>query len=163
MINDKSGILQNGKPVNAELISEECDLGAQNGQIGSPCSAICTLVLAPFCGNNRLDPGERCDDGILNGSPSSRCPSDCGLPPSTVPAGSEFTPPSLQAAAPTSTSTTNNYELPLLPVRVPGSTTADLTRIGTSRAPVAQTGPEVLLAIALGAGFGWTVMRKKRS
>jgi hypothetical protein len=162
ILDTNTEVLLNGRSVNRSLRREECDLGMQNGKPDSPCSSSCTLVLAPFCGNNRIDPGERCDDGALNGTAASNCPSDCGvnaLNPSA--AGSDFTVPTLTARHPAPTPP-SSFDLPLLPVRVPGTSSADLARLAVSHPPVAKTGPEALLAIAMGAGFGWSAMRRRK-
>lgn len=158
MLDTNTEVFLNGTSVNRALRREQCDLGQSNGVPGSPCSKECTLILTPFCGNGELDAGEACDEGVRNGTPDSRCTSLCGFTlPANTAAGNEFDSPNLtpghQAAS---------YELPLLPVRLSSDTSADLTRLSTSRAPVAQTGPEALLAIAMGAGFGWTLMRRRK-
>jgi hypothetical protein len=161
ILDTNTEVLLNGRSVNRSLRREECDLGMQNGKPDSPCSSSCTLVLAPFCGNNRVDPGEKCDSGVLNGTPASTCPSDCGVAEDNPPeAGGSFKPPIITGhAAPTVPSA---YDLPLLPVTLPATTSANLTRLSISRAPVAKTGPEALLAIAMGAGFGWSMMRRRK-
>jgi cysteine-rich repeat protein len=45
--------------------SEECDEGLENGQVGSRCSANCTRLPPPNCGDGIVmtAEGEQCDDG----------------------------------------------------------------------------------------------------
>ncbi len=42
---------------------EQCDRGAQNGQVGSDCSVTCRITKLPFCGDTIIQAGEECDDG----------------------------------------------------------------------------------------------------
>ena len=42
---------------------EQCDRGAQNGQVGSDCSVTCQITKLPFCGDTIIQAGEECDDG----------------------------------------------------------------------------------------------------
>ena len=160
ILDTNTEVFLNGVSVNKSLRREQCDLGTSNGLPGSPCSATCTVVLSPFCGNGKMDAGEACDEGVKNGKPDSRCTSLCGITAAAdTGAGNAFQQPSVTPGH-TAAST---YDLPLLPVRLPSNNSADLSRLSTGHAPVAKTGPEALLAIAMGAGFGWSAMRKRGS
>lgn len=42
---------------------EECDEECDDGAASATCTASCTLVPPPTCGNHETEPGEGCDDG----------------------------------------------------------------------------------------------------
>ncbi|MEO8601676.1 MAG: hypothetical protein ABI629_03765 [bacterium] len=84
-----------------DLPSEQCDLGAQNGVTGSPCSATCSIAgqckgsNAPCttaadcplgqgcCGNEVVEANEACDDGnLINDDP---CTAACDFNPLGTP------------------------------------------------------------------------------
>ena len=56
---------------------EECDLGPQNGQDGSSCTAECQLQVV--CGDGREHEPEECDLGPANGAVGSTCNAVCEL------------------------------------------------------------------------------------
>jgi hypothetical protein len=84
-----------------DLPSEQCDLGAFNGQPGSPCTATCNIegtckpsgttcttaadcpVGEGCCGNEVVEANEACDDG--NVIDDDTCDNDCELNPVGVP------------------------------------------------------------------------------
>ncbi len=53
---------------------EQCDLGSNNGVVGSGCDARCQAA----CGNGVVDGEEQCDDGVNDGSYGT-CNPDCTL------------------------------------------------------------------------------------
>ena len=80
--------------------SEGCDLGPDNGQLGSPCSAACVVLGTctgggpcessddcpsgqGCCGDGLVDTPEQCDDG--NGNPFDDCDNTCALTPQGIP------------------------------------------------------------------------------
>ena len=85
----------------ADFPSEHCDLGPQNGQPGSPCSATCGVLgtctgsgdpcedasdCPPgegCCGNNVTEGDEQCDDG--NGIAGDNCTNECQVNPQGIP------------------------------------------------------------------------------
>jgi len=60
---------------NVVQVPEQCDEGASNGTLSSPCDVNCRFK----CGNGIKDPGEQCDNGVNNGSYGT-CAPDCTLP-----------------------------------------------------------------------------------
>jgi cysteine-rich repeat protein len=85
----------------ADFPSEKCDLGAENGQPGSPCSATCGVlgtctgsgdpcedasdcpIGEGCCGNAVPEGDEACDDG--NTIAGDACANDCTLNPQGIP------------------------------------------------------------------------------
>jgi len=84
-----------------DIPSEQCDLGTENGQSGSPCSATCTIsglckgsntactiaadcpVGEGCCGNDITEANEACDDGnVINDDP---CTTTCDFNPAGTP------------------------------------------------------------------------------
>jgi cysteine-rich repeat protein len=84
-----------------DVPSEKCDLGAENGQPDSPCSAVCQVVGkcttagtpcedasdCPMgegcCGNAAIEGPEACDDG--NSVNGDGCTNACALNPTGIP------------------------------------------------------------------------------
>jgi cysteine-rich repeat protein len=157
-----------GDGVRQRLLGEQCEPVLHDRSLPYSCGKDCRFS-SLFCGNGVLDPGEQCDEGEGNNDElADRCRTTCALPRcgdgiidsaeqcddrnALDGDGCSIVCVSERQAA---TSSVRTIDLPLQDL--PGTVIPV-----TNHAPVGQTGPAAVIALAAGAAAGYSWMRRQR-